>query len=197
MASKQDEKSRIRKLAKQQRQTLPINALSKEIIAHLQAFPPFQEAIWVYGYLPLPGEIDLTPLLSDASTQHRWALPRLGHPDLGEPDALNFHTYQNGDPLHKHRFGMPEPSPKAPRPPHPEIILLPGLAYDPQGYRLGYGKGYYDRFLDTFPSQNRPLCVGLIPEALILPSLPTDPWDRPVDALISEVRILWLKTTPP
>jgi 5-formyltetrahydrofolate cyclo-ligase len=197
MAPKQDEKSRIRKYAKQQRQVLPLNTLSEEILARLQTSPAFQTATWIYGYLPLPGEIDLTPLITTPSTSHRWALPRLGRPDLGELDELHFHTYQHGDPLEKHRFGMPEPSPKAPYPPRPDLILLPGLAYDPQGYRLGYGKGYYDRFLGTFTSQNRPLCVGLIPEALILPSLPIDPWDRPVDVLVSEARILWFKNTPP
>jgi len=64
-----------------------------------------------------------------------------------------------------------------------EAVVLPGLAFDRRGHRLGYGQGFYDRFLLEAPHALR---VGFVPQDLIVPELPTDPWDLPAHYLVSE-----------
>lgn len=71
----------------------------------------------------------------------------------------------------------------------PDLALLPGVAFDRAGGRLGYGGGYYDRFLEK--SLNCP-CVGLCFEFQLVPSLPLAPWDQRVNYICTEERILCL-----
>ena len=61
-------------------------------------------------------------------------------------------------------------------------ILVPGLAFDRRGYRVGYGGGHYDRYLKNYPG----LKVGLCYEACLLDEIEVDPWDQPVDILLTE-----------
>ena len=61
-------------------------------------------------------------------------------------------------------------------------ILVPGLAFDRRGHRVGYGGGYYDRYLKNYPG----LKVGLCYEACLLDEIEVDPWDQPVDILLTE-----------
>lgn len=85
-------------------------------------------------------------------------------------------------------FGIPEPDNSCPivKRDHLSIILVPGLAFDSRGFRLGHGGGYYDRYLAGFPG----LTVGLCRDKLLLPSLPTEPHDQPVDLILTETRSL-------
>jgi len=69
------------------------------------------------------------------------------------------------------------------------LIIVPGLAFDDQGYRLGYGKGYYDRFLFNF-SRKVP-SVGLAFDFQVVPALPVSPRDFPLDIIVTDERIIW------
>jgi 5-formyltetrahydrofolate cyclo-ligase len=66
-------------------------------------------------------------------------------------------------------------------------VVVPGLAFDRAGHRLGYGKGFYDRFLAQL--NPKVIKVGLVPSQLIFEQLPKDPWDQPVDYLVSELGV--------
>lgn len=84
------------------------------------------------------------------------------------------------------RFGITEPPPESwmPEPPALDLVLLPGLAFDRQGNRLGWGKAFYDRFLQTLAK--RPVLAGICYPFQILPeSLPVEPTDYPVDWLVT------------
>ncbi|PMP68103.1 MAG: 5-formyltetrahydrofolate cyclo-ligase, partial [Thermodesulfobacterium geofontis] len=72
-----------------------------------------------------------------------------------------------------------------------DIIIVPGIAFDLRGFRLGYGKGFYDRFLKDLKN---PTKIGLIYNELIRDSLPTDDKDVRVDIVISEKRIIYTKS---
>ncbi len=73
----------------------------------------------------------------------------------------------------------------------PDLAVIPGVAFDRQGNRLGHGAGYYDRFL-AHPAMARTALVGLAYAFQIVPALPVAPWDRPVHALCTEEGLTWL-----
>jgi 5-formyltetrahydrofolate cyclo-ligase len=73
------------------------------------------------------------------------------------------------------------------------LFVVPGLAFDSAGTRLGRGGGHYDRALATYP---RGLRVALAAEAQLSPDLPSDTWDQPVDAVVTERRLLWSAARP-
>jgi 5-formyltetrahydrofolate cyclo-ligase len=88
-------------------------------------------------------------------------------------------------------WGIPEPKPEKIRPVDPpdlDFVVVPGVAFDEQGNRLGYGGGYYDRFF-TQLRDNVPL-VAVTFEMQILDSVPVAPWDRTVDLIITEKRVI-------
>lgn len=74
------------------------------------------------------------------------------------------------------------------RPDSLTAVVVPGLAFDASGHRLGRGAGVYDRFLATLPPET--LKLGVVPESRLVPSLPTDPHDVRMDAVVTQARVL-------
>ena len=138
-------------------------------------------------YLPHDGEIDLLPLVARAwSMGKRTYLPRLFGPRLW---FLPFHAHTV---LIDNRFAIPEPLEPPRRRIHPlslDLVLLPLVAFDPFGTRLGMGGGYYDR---TFAATRRrtawrgPKLVGVAYEFQKVESLPAAHWDVPLNAIVTE-----------
>ncbi len=87
--------------------------------------------------------------------------------------------------------GIPEPDPaRAEEVPPGEIdvVVVPGLAFDRRGYRLGYGRGFYDRFLAALPAGT--WRIGLCLEGQVVDALPRDPWDVPMHRVVTEARVI-------
>ncbi|WP_417488833.1 5-formyltetrahydrofolate cyclo-ligase [Maricaulis sp.] len=138
----------------------------------------------VSAYWPLPGEIDPRPLMAELSARGaRLALPVIVAP--GAP--LIFRAWKNGDALEPRAFGLMEPPVDAPEL-IPDILLVPLLAIDPDGNRLGFGRGYYDRTLAGLRAKGAPVAVGLAHEAQIVPAVPVDAFDQPLDRVVTEER---------
>jgi 5-formyltetrahydrofolate cyclo-ligase len=122
-------------------------ALAEVVMAEA---PPPPGAL-VGGFWPLGGEIDLRPLLlALAARGHGLALPVT--PRRGNP--LRFRRWQPGQALQPGPFGTSQPGPEAPEA-TPDFLLVPLLAFDARGNRLGYGGGYYDRTLAELPQAER------------------------------------------
>jgi 5-formyltetrahydrofolate cyclo-ligase len=177
-----DQKVRLRRRCKAIRTGLGdeiCQQASKAICAHLAAWDTFQSAEVVLSYMPMRSEVDLRSLFA-VFPEKRWLLPRILP---GEHGRMVFHLY---DPQHLvvHPYGMAEPAPHLPQVPADEIqlVLAPGLAFERSGWRLGYGGGYYDRFLRRFGGAS----VGVVFRALLLESLPHGEYDVPVNWLVSE-----------
>ena len=153
---------------------------SERICSHIQAWSNYQSARVVFTYLPMRGEVDLRPLF-DGARGLQWAIPRIV--ETPEPHLL-FHAYQP-DHLVLHRFGMLEPDPSAPliTPDQADLILLPGLAFDRRGFRIGYGGGYYDRLL---AQHGRAVTLGICYQALLLDEVPHEAHDVPLSFLVTE-----------
>jgi 5-formyltetrahydrofolate cyclo-ligase len=137
----------------------------------------------VAGYWPIGAEADPLPALQDLRAAGvTIALPCIEGADLtfrelGDPDAL-------------------EPGPKGTSQPatsqplvRPQALIVPLLAFDLRGARLGYGKGYYDRALRTLRAGGPIFAVGLAFEAQRVDILPWEEWDEPLDGVVTEVRI--------
>lgn len=152
---------------------------SQAICGWLAAWVLFQTSETILTYMPTRTEVDLCALL--VTFPHKnWLLPRI----LPEEDhRMVFHPY-DPDHLVQHPFGMAEPAPDLPQVPPVEIqlVLVPGLAFDRCGWRLGYGGGYFDRFLKDF----RGVSVGVVFQALLLESIPHGEHDVPMHWLATE-----------
>jgi 5-formyltetrahydrofolate cyclo-ligase len=152
---------------------------SKAICTHLVAWDIFKKAETILTYMPIRGEVDLRPLLAEFP-EKRWLLPRILP---GEEGRMVFHLY---DPEHMivHPFGMAEPSPQLPQVPSSNIqlVLTPGLAFDRSGWRLGYGGGYFDRFLKDFNG----VSLGVVYRDLLLNTIPRGQYDIPMRWLVTE-----------
>jgi 5-formyltetrahydrofolate cyclo-ligase len=181
-------KKTLRKQAILWRNALPIDSLSREICEVLDAWPVFQQAEQVLSYFPHRQEIDLRPLCL-AHPEKAWFLPAV-EPSTAAPPAMIFRQYLPDKPLALSQFGIREPDASALlwSGAASTLILVPGLLYDRQGYRLGYGKGYYDRFLSAQAGHLG--AVGVVPNTLIHENIPREPWDVPLDLLVTEMGIL-------
>ncbi len=165
------DKAALRAWAKGIWRELDRESLAQEVLKGLVAWLEAQRAERVLLYHPLPLELDLRPLLRLYPAQY--FLPKVA--GLG----LTVHPF---GPLAPGPFGLLEPTTPPVDPGLIQVALVPGLAFDRKGFRLGHGQGYYDRFLPGLGA----LTVGVIPEALLLPELPQDPWDLPVAFLATE-----------
>jgi 5-formyltetrahydrofolate cyclo-ligase len=115
---------------------------------------------------------------------HALALPR-----LDGRDQLLFLAWDQGDVLVQGTFKLLEPHPSRPAR-RPDVVLAPLLAFDRQGGRLGYGKGFYDRTLTHLRSQGRrPLAIGIAFAAQEIDEVPTGPADIPLDGVITETAL--------
>lgn len=181
-----EQKSQLRKDCRTARKELGEDARARASLAicgHIESWSLFQQSRTVLTYMPIRFEADLTPLLAHQPHKH-WVLPRILPAENGR---MEFHIY-DADRLVRHQFGMLEPAPDAPVIAEEEIelTLVPGLAYDRLGYRLGYGGGYYDRFLSRFGG----VSAGIVFQALWLDLLPHSGYDVPVKWIVTEQGII-------
>jgi 5-formyltetrahydrofolate cyclo-ligase len=137
----------------------------------------------VSGYWPLEDELDPRPCMELlASLGHPLALPRV----QGRGRPLAFHAWRPDDPLFAGPFGVMEPDPEAPVV-SPRILLVPLLAFDRQGRRLGYGAGYYDMVLRDLRAQApAPIAIGVAFAVQEVDEVPAGPRDQVLDAVVTE-----------
>jgi 5-formyltetrahydrofolate cyclo-ligase len=125
-------------------------------------------------YHPIQGEVDLSPFWK--TWPGMMALPTV----VG--DDLIFRAWHPGDPLTKGPFGIPEPLDTAP-PVIPDTLLVPCLGVDAAGHRLGYGRGYYDRYLAEHPGIQS---IGVVFLVQIIPALPAEKHDQRLSGFVME-----------
>ncbi|MFZ5547400.1 MAG: 5-formyltetrahydrofolate cyclo-ligase [Pseudomonadota bacterium] len=138
------------------------------------------------AYWPIKGEFDALPALYRWSEGHEDR--RIGLPVIDrETKQLRFHVWYPGCPMEEDAFGIPKP--KDTEAFHPELLLVPCVGYGPQGIRLGYGGGFYDRTLAAITP--KPVTAGLGYAHGYVPWLEGEPHDVPLDALLTEDGVFW------
>lgn len=173
------------------RECLPAEAVaaaSAALCQRLAVWPLLREARTALTYLAFRNEPDLELLFELLPAVH-WAVPRI------EGKQLVLHSYDPAR-LVRHRFGMLEPAADLPvvDPAALDVVLVPGVAFDQRGGRLGFGGGFYDRFLPTTPA----LRVGVTYDECLADALPCAEHDQRMDWIATPSALIftgWLDRT--
>ena len=144
-----------------------IHAASLKVVSQIVASNQYQQSQHIAIYLPINGEVDLTSLLQD---HHKtWYLPAIQGKDM------QFQQFDSMANLSTHQFGVKQPRFIESLPaPNLDLCLLPLVAFDLLGNRIGMGGGYYDRY---FADNKTTLLAGVAYGFQLIDQLPADPWD--------------------
>ena len=157
-------------------------AAGAAVRSHFLAAVPIVPGAVVAGYWPVGAEIDPRPLMEHlAARGHALGLPVV----VDGPQGLIFRHWAPGLALESGAHGIPVP-PASVWEIVPHLLLVPLLAFDRTGLRLGSGAGYYDRALARARAQRPVIAVGLAFAAQEQPSLPREPHDQPLDWVVTE-----------
>lgn len=154
-----------------------IESRSEALAQLLYASEAYRKAETIYGYLPYNQEVRTVSMLEQALRDgKRVAVPKV----FG--DEMKFLYLEDLTQVAKGYAGIPEPIADEPvAQDKTALVLMPGLAFDPQGHRIGYGGGFYDKFLAAEP--NHPT-LALCYDFQVLPELETEEHDIPVDTVL-------------
>ncbi len=185
------DKSVIRAEILRQRNLIPEEdriLFSKQIAEQVMKLPEYREADVILGYCSYKSEV-MTTLLNEAEAGKRLYLPRI---DDAENKCMDFLKVENLSDLVDGYMHIAEPVEGDVFYPSENVgkkivMIMPGSGFDPSGNRLGYGGGFYDRYLSKC---NRAHCkitkIGLAFSCQIIPRIPADPWDAKVDKIITQ-----------
>ena len=183
-ASIEDAKARLRREALARRDALPapLRAAAAEAIASR----PFPVAIApgtiVSGFMPMKSEINPLPLLRKlAEAGAALALPVVA----GKGKPLAMRAWAFGAPLASGVWGIREPMPDSPEV-APDILIVPLLAFDRRGHRIGYGAGYYDMTIAALRANKPVIAAGIAFAAQEIAEVPTTPRDARLDLVLTE-----------
>ena len=177
-------KSALRREILHKRQSLSIarwKTNNKLICDRLKTWSLFQEARTIMAYFSFKQEADLFSLFE---LDKNWAFPRC----MGK--SLVWHSWQLDEKLQLGKYGIREPLSTATiiDPTAADLIIVPTVACDRQGYRLGYGGGFYDRLLSSPECSTIPT-VGIVFDFAYLKKLPLDVWDRQLNFVCTETKL--------
>lgn len=186
----QQTKEELRHLILQRRSKLPKtdhSAKSKQIITRLFLLDEFQKATTILFYVSYGSEVDTHQLIQQSLSLGKTVI--VPKSDTAQTSLL-LSQLKTWDDLKKGAYSILEPKQSAFKPVQPdvlELILVPGIVFDMHGYRIGHGKGYYDRLLKQI--RNVP-CIGLAFELQIVKQIKKEEHDERIDVIITEDRII-------
>lgn len=182
------EKRKMRDAIMAKRMALPHAAMlsaSQSVARHFADHPILAFAPSFAAYCAMRGELDVMSIFQhmarfNKTTALPWVTPE---------KSLLFREWKIGDPLERHTLGMEEPLASAPEI-TPAVVLVPLVAFDGEGYRLGYGGGFYDRTISQFREiKQPPLFIGVAYSMQEVDQVPTDEHDHPLDGILTELGV--------
>lgn len=188
------EKSKLRNFLRHQRdqyaQTHDIKASSQEVLNNLIAAAIVPPGVVIGGYWPTKSEVDVRLFLSYFLNHgHVWALPVVQAPDK----SVVFRQWRPGNLLVSGAYNILTPDETAPLV-IPTILLVPMMGFDPQGYRLGQGGGYFDRTIADLRAHHSIRVIGIAFDCQEVESIPRQDHDERMDYIITPTRIMEIKT---
>ena len=174
------DKTALRKQIREKKRAMTpaqIENANHDLGLQFAASPLYKEAKTIYGYLPYNQEVRTIPMLEQALREgKRVAVPKV------YGDEMKFIYLDDLSKVEKGYSGIPEPVEDGPvADDATALVLMPGLAFDPQGHRIGYGGGFYDKFLSAEPGHPT---LALCYDFQMLPYLETEEFDMPVDCVL-------------
>jgi len=169
-----ENKIALRHNAKEIRKKLDMSCISGQLCENLRQNIYYKASKNVMLFYPTKYEVNLLNLLND---DKNFYLPKV------HGKYLLVCPYKSGDKLIRSSFGVFEPVSQSVNKDCLDLIIVPALMLDENGYRLGYGGGYYDRFLSGL--KNKIHTISVIPQCLLVKSLPVEAFDIPVNEVIS------------
>ena len=136
------------------------------------------------GYYPSNYEIDDLDILDLLEKKNF----QVSLPIIKKDNQMNFYSWSRNDPLKINKFGIPEPV--SSKIFYPDILLVPLVAYDVNLNRLGYGGGYYDRYIERIEKIKKIIKIGLAFSFQKISSIPINQYDKKLDFIITEKEIL-------
>ena len=158
-------------------------AMDAKICESFISSATYRYAAVLLMYAPKKDEVNVLPIAEKALADgKKVAFPRC----IDDTHDMDFHFVESLDQLEKGAYGLLEPPETLPiydrESNEPAACIVPALVYDKKGYRLGYGKGYYDRYLGSFTGSK----VGLIYSSFIIDEVPRGRFDLSVDFMVTE-----------
>ncbi|MFI5031360.1 MAG: 5-formyltetrahydrofolate cyclo-ligase [Reyranellales bacterium] len=145
---------------------------------------PVEPPAIVSGFWPMAEELDIRPLMIELINQGcQIALPVV----VAKKQPLVFRAWRPGDPLEAGAFGTLQPTARR-AVVEPEVLIVPLLAVDEEGWRLGYGGGFYDRTLEALRARKRVVAIGVGFNEQVVPEVPHDLNDQRLDWLLTDKR---------
>ena len=136
------------------------------------------------GYYPSNYEIDDLDILDLLEKKNF----KVSLPIIKKDNQMNFYSWSRNDPLKINKFGIPEPV--SSKIFYPDILLVPLVAYDSSLNRLGYGGGYYDRYIEKIEKIKKVTKIGLAFSFQKISSIPINQYDKKLDFIVTEKEIL-------
>ena len=178
-------KAALRKDMLAKRDALPqaeLRTMSGLIENSLFSLQRFREAKTVAFYIPKGNEVDTRPMISRALAQGKVVLiPFTDH-------KITMCRFSSFDSMVPGKYGIMEPRDKAPADKEPDLVVVPGVSFGLCMHRLGYGKGYYDRYLSSSPAYR----IGVCFDFQVVERLPSHEDDERMDEIVTERRIITL-----
>lgn len=174
------DKKALRKRIREQKRAmtqLQIEEASRKLTEQFLATEAYRKAKTLYGYLPYNQEVRTVPVLEQALADgKRVAVPKVYGEEMRFIYLTDLSQVETG------YAGIPEPISDGPIADDPTaLVLMPGLAFDKEGHRIGYGGGFYDKFLSSEPTHPT---VALCYAFQMVEYLPTEEFDVPVDCVL-------------
>jgi len=136
------------------------------------------------GYYPSNYEIDDLSILDLLEKKNF----KISLPIIKKDNQMNFYSWSRNDPLKINKFGIPEPM--SSKIFYPDILLVPLVAYDSSLNRLGYGGGYYDRYIEKIEKIKKVKKIGLAFSFQKISSIPINQYDKKLDFIVTEKEIV-------
>jgi 5-formyltetrahydrofolate cyclo-ligase len=170
-------KSKMRELLVQKRRMLPSAEramFSEQVLQQLEQMHCFRDAKTVLLYYPVQNELDVLPLVKKYKREKTLLFP------VSHRRGITVHPYAGNEHMHRGKFGIPEPTTPAYEG-DIDLIIVPGVAFDAKGRRLGRGGGYYDRFIKK---QTHAVLVGVGYDFQLVDEVPAARHDQRVHRII-------------
>lgn len=168
-----------------------VDSASRDIIETVMELEQWKDATEVLLYWPVRNEVDVRPLLQDAWAEGKRLFMPCCRRD--EPGHMDFGVVRAEKDLTSGSFGIKEPCRSRcefPDAVNPDLVIVPGVGFDRDGYRIGFGGGYYDRFLAR-PRKEGFISVGVCYSFQIVDGFPREPWDQPVELICTDKEMIW------